>query len=141
MAGIPTIHTLRELQGTVSTSEKKIVALEAQAKEAWKAVTDAKNEITNFIDSFYSDGAVHLDPVHTIAASKKIEEVRDKQRQAEKKVTRLLAEMQLADQFQKSSEDDSRSRTCCCGFNRRWCRFSEVLDLLLRFQIQLRSLL
>ncbi|KAG5531145.1 hypothetical protein RHGRI_025935 [Rhododendron griersonianum] len=69
------------------------MALEAQAKGARKAVTAAKNEITNFIDSFHSDGAVHLDPVHT-SVSKKIEEVRAKQRQAEKKVTMLRAEIQ-----------------------------------------------
>ncbi|KAI8537847.1 hypothetical protein RHMOL_Rhmol09G0056100 [Rhododendron molle] len=107
----------------VSTSKKKIVALEAQAKGARKAVTAAKNEITNFIDSLCSDGAVHLDPVHT-SVSKKIEEVRAKQRQAEKKVTRLRAEIQRTDPKRAAEElfcreDDSRSRTCCCGFNRR----------------------
>ncbi|KAG5531146.1 hypothetical protein RHGRI_025936 [Rhododendron griersonianum] len=80
----------------VSTSQKKIMALEAQAKDARKAVTAAKNEITNFIDSFCSDCAVHLDPLHT-RASKKIEEVRAKQRQAEKKVARLWGEIQWTD--------------------------------------------
>ncbi|KAF7131941.1 hypothetical protein RHSIM_Rhsim09G0046900 [Rhododendron simsii] len=56
---------------------------------------DSRGEIDT-LACFHSDGAVHLDPVHT-SASKKIEEVRAKQRQAEEKVTRLRAEIQRTD--------------------------------------------